>query len=38
MDAIEIGSTTWYTLMLLAGLTVGAAVAIARIAFRKDDE
>ena len=38
MDApIEIGSTAWYVLMLMAGLAVGVAVAIARAVFRKDE-
>lgn len=38
MDApIEFGSTAWYVLMLLAGLAVGVAVAMARSIFRKDD-
>lgn len=35
---ISFGSTGWYILLLMAGLTVGVAIAIARIAFRKDDE
>ena len=38
MEAIEIGSTSWYVVMLFGGLAVGVAVAIARIVFNKDDE
>lgn len=32
---IEFGSTAWYVLMVLAGLAVGAAIAIAQKVFRK---
>lgn len=35
METIEIGSTSWFVLMLLAGLAVGVAIAIARIVFGK---
>ena len=34
---IEFGTTAWYVLMVLAGLAVGVAVAIARTVFTKDD-
>ena len=34
---IEFGTTAWYVLMVLAGLAVGVAVAIARTVFNKDD-
>ncbi len=37
MDAVEFGSTNWYVVMLLAGVAVGVAVALARIVFRKDE-
>ncbi len=38
MDApLEFGSTAWYVVMLMAGLAVGAAIAIARTIFRKDE-
>ncbi len=37
MDALEIGSTAWYVVMLMAGLAVGVAIAIGRTIFRKDD-
>ena len=38
MDApFEFGSPAWYVTMLLAGLAVGAAIAIARAVFRKDE-
>lgn len=36
MDAVEIGSTSWYVVMLFAGLAAGVAIAIARVVFRKD--
>jgi hypothetical protein len=34
---LEFGSTAWYVVMLLAGVAVGVAVAIARTIFRKDE-
>ncbi len=34
--SIEFGTTAWYVLMVLAGLAVGVAVAIARTIFDKD--
>jgi hypothetical protein len=38
MDApLDLGSTGWYVVMLMAGLAVGIAIAIARTVFRKDD-
>ncbi len=33
----EFGSAAWYVVMLMAGLAVGATVAIARTIFRKDE-
>ncbi len=36
-SAIPYDSTAWYVVMLMAGLAVGVAVAIARTIFRKDD-
>lgn len=35
---IEIGSPAWLVLMLLAGLAVGAAIAILRVVLRKGDD
>ena len=35
---METDSTSWFVLMLLAGIAVGVAVAIARVVFDKDDE
>ena len=35
---METDSTSWYVLMLMAGLAVGVAIAIARTVFSKDDE
>ena len=35
MEGVEIGSTAWYVLLLLAGVAVGVAVAIAQKVFRK---
>ena len=35
---VEIGSAAWYVLLLLAGLAVGVAVAIAQKVFRKGDD
>lgn len=35
MGGVEIGSTAWYVLLLMAGLAVGVAIAIAQKAFRK---
>ena len=38
MDApFEFGSTAWYVLMILAGLAVGAAIALAKTIFERDD-
>lgn len=37
MDAVEFGSTSWYVVLLFAGLAVGVAIAIARVVLRKDD-
>ena len=38
MDAaLDFGSTSWYVVMLLAGLAVGVAVAIAKAVFDKDE-
>ena len=38
MDApLELGTTAWYVVMLMAGLAVGVAIAIARAIFRNDD-
>ena len=34
MEAIEIGSTAWYVILLFAGLAVGVAIAIGRVVFR----
>ena len=34
MGPIEIGTTAWYVLLLMAGLAVGVAVAIAQKIFR----
>ena len=34
---LEFGTTAWYVVMLLAGLAVGVAVAIARTIFRRDE-
>ena len=34
MEAIPPGSTAWYVLLLLAGLAVGVAIAIAQKVFR----
>lgn len=36
--SVEFGSTAWYVLMVLAGLAVGVAVAIAQKVFRKDGD
>ena len=33
---IEFGTTAWYVLMVLAGLAVGVAIAVARTIFDKD--
>lgn len=35
---METDSTSWYVIMLLAGLAVGVAIAIAKTVFEKDDE
>ena len=35
MNGIEIGSTAWYVLLLMAGLAVGVAIALAQKVFRK---
>jgi hypothetical protein len=35
---IEIGSTAWYVLLLMAGLAVGVVIAMARKVFRKGDD
>ena len=35
MEGVEIGSTAWYVLLLLAGLAVGVAIALAQKVFRK---
>ena len=35
MGGVEIGSTAWYVLLLMAGLAVGVAVAIAQKVLRK---
>ena len=35
MDGVEIGSTAWYVLLLMAGVAVGVAVAIGQKIFRK---
>jgi hypothetical protein len=37
MEAIEIGSTSWYVVLLFAGLAVGVAIAIARVVFGKNE-
>ena len=37
MGAVEIGSGAWYALLLFAGLAVGVAIAMARVAFRDKD-
>ena len=38
MDAaLDFGSTSWYVVMLLAGLAVGVAVAVAKTLFDKDE-
>lgn len=37
MDAIPIGSTAWYVLLLMAGLAVGVAIAVAQKVFRDRD-
>ena len=37
MDAIEIGSTAWYVLLLFAGLAVGVAIAMVRAIFSGKD-
>ena len=37
MDAVEIGSTSWYVVLLFAGVAVGVAIAIARIVFGKNE-
>lgn len=34
MDGIPFGSTAWYVLLLMAGVAVGVAVAIAQKIFR----
>ncbi len=34
---LEFGSTAWYVVMVLAGVAVGVAIAIARTIFRKDE-
>lgn len=34
---MEPGTTGWYLLLLLAGLAVGAAIAIAQKVFRRDE-
>lgn len=34
MAGIEFGSPAWYVLLLMAGVAVGVAVAIARTIFR----
>ena len=35
MDGIAIGSTAWYVLLLMAGLAVGVAIALAQKIFQK---
>lgn len=37
MDPVAFGSTSWYVVMLAAGLVVGVAIAIARVVFGKDE-
>lgn len=37
MDAVEIGSSSWYVVLLFAGLAVGVAIAIAKVVFGKDE-
>ena len=38
MDASPaFGTTAWYVVMLMAGIAVGVAIAIARTIFRKDE-
>ena len=37
MNGIEFGSTSWFVLMILAGLAVGVAIAVARTIFERDD-
>jgi hypothetical protein len=34
---IEFGSTAWYVLLLMVGLAVGVAIAMAQKVFRKDE-
>ncbi len=34
---MEPGTTSWYVIMLLAGLAVGVAIAMARTVFRRDE-
>lgn len=34
---MEPGTTAWYVILLLAGLAVGAAIAIAQKIFRRDE-
>ena len=38
MDGIEFGSGAWYVLLLMAGLAVGVAIAIARAIFSRGDD
>lgn len=35
MDGIEIGSAAWYVVLLLGGVAVGVAIALAQKIFRK---
>ena len=34
---IEFGTTSWYVMMILAGLAVGVVVALARTLFEDDE-
>lgn len=36
MEGIDPGSTSWYLILLLGGLAVGAAIAMVQKIFRKD--